>query len=419
LLKEEKMKTRNWFWVLILISIFIFPTFTFAQRDTLILLGRNTETGSYAVSASNQYAFGTDGDRGTGVVDYSDPGAPLSSDRYPGWAFDVEIKDRLAYIGGLSLEIIDVSDPLEPQAVGTCGNWNHFTFRVHLFGDLALVMHTSIPQYCFLEIIDISNPTNPQILSTNYTPPEPSMYSRMDAWEKGNYVYWVDEAVVYDGGGSENLGRIVVLDIINPTSPVPIVVDTCLPSSPTAIWIKDDYAYVTITNDETNHGGLMVLDVSDPYNIDSVGFFETHYEANNVYIKGSLAYISAHLRLLQGDGVYVVNITDPSNPTLVTYYDTPGTPMDVLVDEPYVLVADYSSLLFLQASFLTPGDVNWDREVNSADIAYLINYLFVNGPEPPNLPLADINCDGQTNSADAVYLINYLFAQGPSPQGGC
>jgi len=63
------------------------------------------------------------------------------------------------------------------------------------------------------------------------------------------------------------------------------------------------------------------------------------------------------------------------------------------------------------------GDVNGDGIINSADVVYLINYLFKGGPPPEPLEAGDVNCDGVVNSADVVYLINYLFKGGPPP--GC
>jgi len=61
------------------------------------------------------------------------------------------------------------------------------------------------------------------------------------------------------------------------------------------------------------------------------------------------------------------------------------------------------------------GDANADGAINSADVSYLINYLFVSGPKPIPLEAGDPNGDGTTNSADVSYLINYLFVSGPPP----
>ncbi|MFQ6032803.1 MAG: dockerin type I repeat-containing protein, partial [Candidatus Zixiibacteriota bacterium] len=63
------------------------------------------------------------------------------------------------------------------------------------------------------------------------------------------------------------------------------------------------------------------------------------------------------------------------------------------------------------------GDANGDGVINSADIIYLVNYLFAGGPVPVPFEAGDANCDEVTDSADVVYLINYLFAGGPPP--GC
>jgi subtilisin family serine protease len=64
------------------------------------------------------------------------------------------------------------------------------------------------------------------------------------------------------------------------------------------------------------------------------------------------------------------------------------------------------------------GDANGDGVVNSADVVYLINYLFKGGPAPNPIQAGDVNEDGVINSADVVYLINYLFKGGPEPCEG-
>lgn len=65
----------------------------------------------------------------------------------------------------------------------------------------------------------------------------------------------------------------------------------------------------------------------------------------------------------------------------------------------------------------TRGDANADGLINTADVVYLINYLFVGGPTPQPWQSGDANCDGIVDIADVVYLINYLFVAGPPP--GC
>jgi len=61
------------------------------------------------------------------------------------------------------------------------------------------------------------------------------------------------------------------------------------------------------------------------------------------------------------------------------------------------------------------GDVNADGKINTSDVVYLINYLFISGPAPVPWRAGDVNSDGGINVSDVVYLINYLFIGGPPP----
>ena len=69
-------------------------------------------------------------------------------------------------------------------------------------------------------------------------------------------------------------------------------------------------------------------------------------------------------------------------------------------------------IIWLQAI----GDANGDGVIDIADIVYLINYLFIDGPAPDPLWVGDATSDGQVDIADVVYLINYLFIGGPPPR---
>jgi hypothetical protein len=69
--------------------------------------------------------------------------------------------------------------------------------------------------------------------------------------------------------------------------------------------------------------------------------------------------------------------------------------------------------------YILCGDCNGDGVINSADVVYLINYLFKGRPAPDPSCVGDVNCDGVVNSADVVYLINYLFKGGPPPCPEC
>ncbi len=66
------------------------------------------------------------------------------------------------------------------------------------------------------------------------------------------------------------------------------------------------------------------------------------------------------------------------------------------------------------------GDVNEDCKVTSADVIYLVNYVFKSGPPPtPLAVLGNINCAGDVTSADIIWLVNYIFKGGPPPLDTC
>jgi hypothetical protein len=62
------------------------------------------------------------------------------------------------------------------------------------------------------------------------------------------------------------------------------------------------------------------------------------------------------------------------------------------------------------------GDVNQDDVLTSADLIYLINYMFKSGPDPlPERSIADVNCSGGLGGSDIIYLVNYVFKGGAAP----
>ncbi len=61
----------------------------------------------------------------------------------------------------------------------------------------------------------------------------------------------------------------------------------------------------------------------------------------------------------------------------------------------------------------TAGDANGDGSYGVADIFYLINFFFADGPPP--LGNADANGDNAVTVSDIFYMINNLFSGGPSP----
>lgn len=137
--------------------------------------------------------------------------------------------------------------------------------------------------------------------------------------------------------------------------------------------------------------------------------FSVHVEDATTHASVNQAYVC----LWKGNEVYLTGYTDfagdvdfnPSPSTEGTMYVT-VTKQNYI---PYQQDADVSGSL--------RGDTNGDGIIDLADIVYLINYLYKDGPAPVPVEAGDANCDGIIDLADIVYLINYLFKEGPAP--GC
>ena len=61
------------------------------------------------------------------------------------------------------------------------------------------------------------------------------------------------------------------------------------------------------------------------------------------------------------------------------------------------------------------GDSNASGDLNITDGVFVLNYLFLGGPEPPCQDAADSDDNGTLNITDGVRILNYLFLGGPAP----
>ncbi|HEX7400764.1 MAG TPA: S8 family serine peptidase [candidate division Zixibacteria bacterium] len=88
-------------------------------------------------------------------------------------------------------------------------------------------------------------------------------------------------------------------------------------------------------------------------------------------------------------------------------------------DYGYGIIDAYEAVLASIPETYMAGDANDDELVDVADVIFLINYLYKNGPVPDHLAAADANADCLVDVADVIYLINYLYKGGPAPVLGC
>jgi len=109
----------------------------------------------YDIRTSANLAFLAEG-YGLQIVDISNPAAPVALGRYrtPGNdTLGLRVQGDLVYLAGETLTIVDVSNPSEPHLVGTFPEGGT---RLDLMGSLAMVA-----TYQGLQVVDVSAPASP------------------------------------------------------------------------------------------------------------------------------------------------------------------------------------------------------------------------------------------------------------------
>jgi hypothetical protein len=59
------------------------------------------------------------------------------------------------------------------------------------------------------------------------------------------------------------------------------------------------------------------------------------------------------------------------------------------------------------------GDIDTSGTLTSADIIYMVNYVFKSGAPPrPCVAAGDVNCDQTVTSSDIIFMVNHIFKSG-------
>ncbi|MBU1636257.1 T9SS type A sorting domain-containing protein, partial [bacterium] len=229
----------------------------------------DTPGDAMAVALSGNFAYVADYREGLRIVDITDPLFPCNAGSYdtPQYAWDVAIQGHYAYVaddvtGLLVISITNNSLPTLAGSYNTQGN----AIDVAVTGNIAYVADYDGG----LRYIDISDPHDPTEVSHFYMGYRP--ITGVAAIDSFAYVVTEDY-------------RMSVFNMINPFTPWQMG----YVSIPTArdVALEGDHVYVSERNN-----GFRIIDITDPYNPISTGFYNTHGDAMDIAIQGNLAYVA-------------------------------------------------------------------------------------------------------------------------------
>ena len=399
--------------------ILFFPIVISAQALNTELVGHLAydqdlnDIWGYVASDGTEYALvGTY--TGTSIVDVStDPGNPTEvafiSGQDSKWR-DIKTYDHYMYVGteaSQGIQVVDIQDPPNAQLVYT---WTGVTSSHNIFqadGYLYVVGADGDD----LHILDLSNPAQPV---------------KVGGWN-GEYLHdvYVRGDYAYGCGINPTIPdtSIYIIDISDKTNPTTVTGWT-YSGAAHSCWLTEDGNFL-ITADEMTGGHIKIWDISDFNNINMVSEWMADdglpASVHNVFVRDDYIYASHYVL-----GLQVIDISDPYNPVTAGYYDTYPDSSGLyegawgtypFTESCYAYVSDISNGLFVvhfEGCTFMKGDVNSDGILNIYDVIKIINFMLGIGPLPTEEQAwaADLNNDTVIDVFDIVLLVDIILGQG-------
>jgi hypothetical protein len=318
--------------------------------------GYETRSPANAVALAGRYAYLALGATQTStndpgafeIVDVDNPANPLRVGQINplARANDIRVAGNYAYVAECTrwtgsnlvgaLEIFDIRTPTNPLRVATFDTLGCAT-SIDVSGNYAYLTDSVTD----VQVLNVSDPSNPW--RTGIFQPDLSRCA-FEPIGPANYVRLVDNLAYSAGGHGLN-----VLDISDPSQPVPIADNSCI-----AIYslnVADHYAYMAIWHSFLNAFYLHIVDTTNPTNLVAVGL-KADWQPTRMQVVGNLMYLAA-------------------NPLLV--YELTDRPMINSIsnkDGNITLVWDYAPGFVLQrtASLVDPF---WTVVLGSADQSFI------------------------------------------------
>jgi hypothetical protein len=292
-----------------------------------------------AVAASGDNVYLADGRGGLSIIDVGVPAEPRELSCVPSLNRTLDVVERDHYAifvdGTGGLRVVDVANPSSPVEVarepGTYA-------ALDLDGDCAVAMTAE-----GAELFDLTDPANPIGRAWLGGP----LYARGIAARNG--------VVCMTGVGNEGF-ELWTFDMYggcpHSVDGTRFLVGSPLGTMTGALGMPGDFAYIGM--DEYSLGmGFVIVDVSDPQNPQTAGFFEMGLAPGFIACDGNTAYAGP----AYPEGTLVLDVTNPAQPVEIGIIPGPGQPTGVVSQNGFLYISDQSSGLWIYRDEAAAGVV--------------------------------------------------------------
>ena len=329
--------------------------------------GADTPYIAYGVALAANHAYVADGNDSFQVIDVSDPAEPQTASvtMITGQAQGVATAAGFCFVAtNVGLQVLDISVPSTPVVVGSM-DLTGGAVRIVVDGDVAHLAGGS-----GLYLVDVGDPTAPVLLGSvtldsaravavsgdhAYVvagdlhvvdisgPTAPVVVAAVEMPGGANGVAVVGDRAYVAVGAAWDAGLLVIVDIGDPLAPE--IVDELAIAWAEDVVVRDDLAYVVGLVPSTWAGRLQVVDVDPTAASYSKVVTATLGQAHQVVLDGDHAFIASG-----GWGLEIFDVANPAAPAFAGSVVTPGSASQVEAREDLAYVADWTGLQVIDLS---------------------------------------------------------------------
>ncbi len=311
------------------------------------LIGKEDFGGTtWDVAVADGYACVVDDQFHMAKINNPDKPDWLTTLTTPGTTRDMDLVGDLAFLANQdNLQIVDVSDPSVPTAVGS------LPYAAGVY-DVAVQddhVYAISDYFTGVLVIDVADVTAPEVVTTL---PDAILANTVETYGHALYIATMLGFRIYDCsdpaapvfvGNLEPTGMnaqvfddhlyvsgggVHMFDLTDPLAPL-LLGSATLTSEVPDLDVQGDVVFAANV-----YGGLQIIDFGDPANAFVVGQTNTQSRAYAVDVVGDIAYVADNWT-----GLTVVDVSDVSAPAVVGTMSHPVSAEDVVVTDDAVLLA--------------------------------------------------------------------------------